>query len=63
MFTTHSGIEYARNKALRAVQTVIGVYLHANEVPSQVIALLTQYGISVGLESLETIMKRGTFIF
>jgi len=47
----------ARNKALRAVQTVIGVYLHANGVPSQVIALLSQYGISVGLESLETIME------
>jgi hypothetical protein len=47
----------ARNKALRAVQTVIGVYLHANGVPTQVITLLSQYGISVGLESLETIME------
>jgi len=47
----------ARNKDLRAVQTVVGVYLHANGVPTQVIALLSQYGISVGLKSLETIME------
>jgi hypothetical protein len=47
----------ARNKNLRAVQTVIGVYLHANGVPTQVITLLSQYGISVGLDSLETIME------
>jgi uncharacterized protein YqgV (UPF0045/DUF77 family) len=47
----------ARNKNLRAVQTVIGVYLHANGVPTQVITLLSQYGISVGLDSLKTIME------
>ena len=47
----------ARNKDLCAVQTVIGVYLHANGVPTQVISLLSQYGISVGLKSLETIME------
>lgn len=47
----------ARNRNLRAVQTVIGVYLHANGVPTQVITLLSQYGISVGLDSLETIME------
>ena len=47
----------ARNKNLRAVQTVICVYLHANGVPTQVITLLSQYEISVGLDSLETIME------
>ena len=47
----------ARNKDLRAVQTVIGVYLHANGVPTQVITLLSQYGISVGLDALETITE------
>ena len=47
----------ASNKNLRAVQTVIGVYLHANKVPTQVITLLSQYGISVGLDSLKTIME------
>jgi len=34
----------------------MGVYLHANGVPTQVITLLSQYGISVGLDSLDTIM-------
>jgi hypothetical protein len=47
----------ARNEALRAVQTVICVYLHANGVPTQVTTLLSQYGISVGLDALETITE------
>jgi hypothetical protein len=46
----------ARNKSLCALQTVIGVYLHANGVPTHVITQLSQYGISVGLRSLEKIM-------
>ena len=47
-----------RNKDLRAVQTVvIGVYLHTNGVPTQVITLLSQYGIGVGLDALETITE------
>lgn len=45
-----------RTRSLRAVQTAMGVYLHANGVPTQVITLLSQYGISVGLDSLDTIM-------
>ena len=47
----------ASNTNLRKVQTVIGVYLHTTGVPTQVITLLSQYGLSVGCKALETIME------
>jgi hypothetical protein len=47
----------ASNKSLRKVQTALGVYLHTTGVPTQVITLLSQYGLSVGCKSLEHIME------
>ena len=47
----------ASNRNLRKVQTMIGVYLHTTGVPTQVITLLSQYGLSVGCKSLECIME------
>jgi hypothetical protein len=47
----------ASNTNLRKVQTVIGVYLHTTGVPTQVITLLSQYGLSVGCKALERIME------
>jgi len=48
---------YANNEGHRRFQTTIGVYLHTSGVPTRVIEALSQYGISVGLDSLESIME------
>jgi len=48
---------YANNERHQRFQMIIGAYLHASGVPTRVIEVLSQYGISVGLRCLESVME------